>query len=100
MPMISREFAEWLGSKPIRLMFMVAMIMTLTFSLVMLFGTQLHTARLAEQQVEQLKRIEAEAIRAKAEAEKAKAEAVKARVRADENAKDVRAIERTIEKDK
>lgn len=98
--MISREFVEWLGSKPIRLMAMVAMVMVLTFSLIMLFGMHFHTAQLAEQQVEQLKRIEAEAMRAKEEAVKAKAEAMRARSQADKNTKDVKSIEQTIEKDR
>jgi len=98
--MVSREFLSWLASKPIRLMAMVFMVMVLTFSLVMLFGAQFHASQVADQQIETLRRIEAEALRAKDEAVKAKAEATKAKTVAEKTTKDVRAIEQTIRDDK
>ena len=91
--MVSREFLSWLASKPIRLMAMVCMVMVLTFSLVMLFGAQFHAAQVADQQIEALRRIEAEALRAKAEA-------IKAKVVAEKNTRDVKAIEQTIKDDR
>jgi len=91
--MVSREFLSWLASKPIRLMAMVCMVMVLTFSLVMLFGAQFHAAQVADQQIEALRRIEAEAMRAKAEA-------IKAKVVAEKNTRDVKAIEQTIKDDR
>jgi uncharacterized protein YlxW (UPF0749 family) len=90
--MVSREFLSWLASKPIRLMAMITMVMVLTFSLIMLFGAQFHAAQVADQQIEALRRIEAEALRAKAEA-------LKAKVQADANTRDVKKIERTIRDD-
>jgi len=91
--MVSREFLSWLASKPIRLMAMVMMVMVLTFSLVMLFGTQFHAAQVVDQLMESQRHIEAEALKAKAEALKAKAVAEK-------NTKDVKAIEQSIKDDK
>ena len=91
--MVSREFLSWLASKPIRLMAMVMMVMVLTFSLVMLFGTQFHAAQVVDQLMESQRRIEGEAL-------KAKAEAIKAKVVAEKNTRDVKAIEQTIKDEK
>jgi len=105
--MISREFFVWMASKPIRLIFMVSMVMVLTFCLVMLFGMNMHQAELREIQIQQIREIEAEAARArdeaaraKDEAARAKAEALKTRTQTEKNAMDVKQIEKAIREDR
>lgn len=91
--MISGEFVSWVASKPVRLVAMVFMIMTLTFALVMSIGLHVHNAQLAERQIQQIERIEAEAL-------KAREEAAKVRVESAKNKQEIKTLEKTLTGDR
>lgn len=91
--MISREFVDWACARPIRLIAMILMTMTLTFLLVVSVGLHFHQAQLTEQQIQELKRIDDNA-------QKALAESARVRTESARNRQEIKQIEKTIGEDR